>query len=394
MHLAARGQLQGIGRPVREDIAKATWLMFWQLLYERKKNAQDEMSILLDVVERSNQLGMISGRIIPSKSTSRKAWLSRLVCNSSTTSPSIVCTPNLESLGLHQALYLGNAYCWPHKHMSYITRLGRPSDNTLHLQRMILPSKAYTRIKRIIPSLLHIDWSAMSFNPDMYTDQWKVGTGKILKSLSRTRPLTLLRMKYYDPSYCNVGRVTPTEAQVLDIVTRPFHMMHLKERPYLFERMFRIKKQLFLSTTRSLVERGVMKHQYVLLPQLPTIAVVAHGNPKRNISLTDAFLSSTPTCTAYICNFGTNAIILSRVPPSDLIELASTLPQEGRKNGLEIRCFRPDSLRSYNHSLYQRLLKDSGSWDEDVSGFLSQARAKRVEISHVLERENMGECRE
>ncbi|MGY5881839.1 MAG: hypothetical protein RTV31_16435, partial [Candidatus Thorarchaeota archaeon] len=145
MHLAARGQIQGIGRPVREDIGKSEWLMFWYLLHDGMNNFQDEMPILLDIVEKSNQLGTIAGEIIPSRSAgqrSRKAWLTRLVCNSSVTSPSLTCIPNLAALGLVQVLYIGSAYRWPHKHMSYITCLGTQSGNAPHLQRIILPLKA------------------------------------------------------------------------------------------------------------------------------------------------------------------------------------------------------------------------------------------------------------
>ena len=232
----------------------------------------------------------------------------------------------------------------------------------------------------------------MTFNSDLYSDRWNVRSEDILKSLSRTRSLTTLKKRYNTPPPCDVEYITPTEALVMDLITRSFHMMNFKERPHLFEKTFDIKKQLFIRTASSLIERGILKSQYILIPRLPTLATIVYGTPKKIISLADAFLSGSPTCTAYICNDGSNAIFLSRIPQSDLGELASKLPQVGTNAGLNIRCFRPHTLRSYNHTLYQRLLKDNGTWDEDVSGFLSQARAKRVENSSVLEREKMGEC--
>ncbi|MHA1862933.1 MAG: hypothetical protein ACTSWA_04115 [Candidatus Thorarchaeota archaeon] len=396
MHLAARKEMQGIGRTVREDIGKSEWLMFWHLLHDGVKNFRDEMPILLDIVERSNQLGTITGKIIPSRSAgqrSRKAWVTRLVCNSSVTSPSLICTPNLEALGLEQILYLGSAYCWPHTHMSYITSLGRwRVNNPLHLQHMILPSKASERVRRLIPSVLNVTWSSRVFNPDLYTDGWNVRSEDILSSLGRTRPLTTLRKKYHTPSPCDVNHITPTEALVMDIITRSFHMMYFKERPYLFEKMFGIEKHLFTHTARSLAKRGVLEPQYILIPPLPTLATIAYGEPKNIISLADAFLSESPTCTAYICNEGKDAVFLSRIPPSELGELATSLPQAGQENGTTIRCFRPHTLRSYNHSLYQRLLREDGTWDDDVSGFFSQARGKRVEIASVIEDMRMRSC--
>jgi hypothetical protein len=383
MHLTARKQIQGIGRTVREDIEKSDWLMFWHLLHDSAKNIKEEMPILLDIIERSNRTETIAGKFIPSKTVahrSQKAWLTRLVCNSSDTSPSLICTPNLETIGLRQSLYLGAANRWPHAHMSYITRLGT-QDTSLHLQRMILPVTAFNRIRRFIPSLLDVNWTTMTYNPDLYTDDWSVRVQEVLRSPKRTRPLTILRKKYYSPVRNNLVSITPTEALVLDIIATPFHMMYLKERAYLFEKLFGIKKQLFLRTARSLVEKGVLRPQYLLIPRLPTLVTIAYGRPKSIISIADAFLSGTPTCTAYICNNGTHAVFLSRVPPNDSRELAFLLPQIGHKNGISIRCFRSSTLRSYNHSLFQRLLQQDGTWNDDVSGFLSQAQAKRAEIT-------------
>lgn len=388
MHLAARRQIYGIGRTVREDIVKSDWLMFWHFVHDNAKNIHREMSILLDIVEKSNRSRTITGKFIPSKTKvqhSQKALLTRLVCNSSDTNPSLICTPNLETIGLRQSLYLGAAYRWPHKHLSYITRLGN-QDTSLHLQRMVLPVSAINRIRRFVPSLLDVDWTTMTYNPDLYTDDWNVRVKEILRSPKRTRPLTTLRKKYYSPPRNELVSITPTEALVLDAIATPFHMMYLKERANLFERIFSVKKQLFFRTARSLTKRGILRAHYALIPRLPTLVTIASGKPKSIISIADAFLSGTPTCTAYLCNNGAHAVFLSRVPPTDSMELTFLLPQIGHKNGISIRCFRTTSLRSYNHSLFQRLLRKDGTWDDNVSGFLSQARAKRAEIANATER--------
>ncbi|MCJ7817393.1 MAG: hypothetical protein MUP60_00955 [Candidatus Thorarchaeota archaeon] len=78
---------------------------------------------------------------------------------------------------------------------------------------------------------------------------------------------------------------------------------------------------------------------------------------------------------------GEQSILLSRLPEASLYELATKLPPIGLDNGLTIRCLRPTTFQSYTHNLYQRLLKDDGTWDDDVSAFLSQARSKRKELS-------------
>jgi len=162
-------------------------------------------------------------------------------------------------------------------------------------------------------------------------------------------------------------------------------MMYLKEEPHMFKSMFQIEKQPFVNTARSLVKRGVLKPMYLVSPRLPTLATIAHGEPKSIISLANALLAGSSTCTAFVCNNGTDGVFLSRIPLSDLGELATSLPQAEKENGIAIRCLRPRILRSYNHTIFQRILKDDGTWDDDVSGFLSQARSKRIEIARERE---------
>jgi hypothetical protein len=62
----------------------------------------------------------------------------------------------------------------------------------------------------------------------------------------------------------------------------------------------------------------------------------------------------------------------------------SALPSRGQEEGLTIRCLQPRTLWNYTRTLYQRLLKDSGTWDEDVSGFLSQARSMKKTLSEGM----------
>jgi len=76
-----------------------------------------------------------------------------------------------------------------------------------------------------------------------------------------------------------------------------------------------------------------------------------------------------------------HAVLISRLPQSTAYDLASSLPERGFDLDLNIRCMRPTIFQSYTHNLYQRLLKDDGTWDDDVSAFLSQARSKRKELS-------------
>ena len=98
-------------------------------------------------------------------------------------------------------------------------------------------------------------------------------------------------------------------------------------------------------------------------------------------SLVIAFLKNTPTTLAMLNETQNQAILLSRLPESTAYDLASSLTERGFDLGLNIRCMRPTIFQSYTHNLYQRLIRDDGTWDDDVTAFLSQARSKRKELS-------------
>jgi hypothetical protein len=78
---------------------------------------------------------------------------------------------------------------------------------------------------------------------------------------------------------------------------------------------------------------------------------------------------------------GDTGIIISKLTEESAYEIATAIPRDGIQSGLNIRCLRPTSFRSFTYDLYHRLLKDDGTWDDDVSAFLSQARSKRKELS-------------
>jgi hypothetical protein len=78
---------------------------------------------------------------------------------------------------------------------------------------------------------------------------------------------------------------------------------------------------------------------------------------------------------------GKMLIVFSRMPSDDVYHLQSELPVRGQEEGLTIRCLQPRALWNYTRTLYQRLLRDDGTWDDDVSGFLSQARSMRKTLS-------------
>jgi len=387
MHMAARRQVSVHSRTLRDSVAKTDWQMFWHIVGDYEKQIAEPTEVVLGVIQRLNESGKITSRVVPSKNEgkrSKSAWKIRQMCNNAPCHPALLCFPNYHALGLQQMIYLGFAYRWPHAHMAFSTSLANKNGNPPHFQVMVVPNQGAERIRRIIPSVMNVDWSIRKFNADCYSlekKEWLVRTEKLMKSIQRTRTLRSLKKKYYNPPISNVTKLSQKEVLTMDLVARSFHLMYLDEEPDLFRHMFNIEKKEVIRTTRSLVKRGVLFPYYWISPRLPTLASVLHGDRNRVLSLVDSFLSNTPTSSVYVCNGGTDAILLSRVPPSEFVNLAVILQETGQEAGLNIRCFKPEGLQSYSKTLYSRLLREDGSWDDDVSGFLSQARSKRVEIS-------------
>ena len=131
-----------------------------------------------------------------------------------------------------------------------------------------------------------------------------------------------------------------------------------------------------------LSDKRIVKVFYEASDQnLVTLATIINGPPDRVTSVCSAFLDTTPTTLMMIDEKGEQAVLLTRLPETAAYTLASNLTGMGLEHGLTIRCFRPTTFQSFTHSLYQRLLHDDGTWDDDVSAFLSQARSKRKELS-------------
>jgi hypothetical protein len=118
----------------------------------------------------------------------------------------------------------------------------------------------------------------------------------------------------------------------------------------------------------------------VILP-FTSVATIVQGEPSKICSLTSSLLQNTPTSFAMLGKNSEFGVILSRLPDDTVHDFVSSVPKKGFENDLLVRCMIPRGVRSYRYNLYQRLLKSDGTWDDDVSAFLSQARSKRRELS-------------
>jgi hypothetical protein len=87
-----------------------------------------------------------------------------------------------------------------------------------------------------------------------------------------------------------------------------------------------------------------------------------------------ALLKYCPTTYVYIGKGGSVAFGLSRVPKEHVHVIQDALIKAAHEEGLKLRFVVPSRMLSYTRTIYQRLLNEDGTWDDDVSDFLEQAR--------------------
>jgi hypothetical protein len=170
------------------------------------------------------------------------------------------------------------------------------------------------------------------------------------------------------------------EAKVLDLIGESVLSETLDKPEEL--RLWGVTKEQVRYVVSKLIRQNVLRVSYEVRDlQLITMVIIVHGETKKVTSLVSALLNNTPTSFARLANGGKSSVILTRLPEEAAHELALQLQSSSFDYGLTIRCMRTTTFQSYTHDFYQRLLKPDGSWDDDVSAFLSQARSRRRELS-------------
>jgi hypothetical protein len=267
--------------------------------------------------------------------------------------------------------------------MRFITRLGDSRDNVPFLQVLTTPLSVVERIKRVLPGAIQITWSVRNSNLDLFNDsdkEWQIQEDRIIGSIQRKGSLRRLRKRFGPFEKSDVHTMSAEEAKAIDLVATGVPLDDLENANY--TDFWQITGRKWKRNLTSFIERELIRVQYdVRDDRLLSIATIAQGSPNQIASLVESLLENTPTSLAMIGDDGKSGIVLSRLPESSAYQITSTLPNEGYKHDMQIRCLRPTSYQSYSYNLYQRLLREDGTWDDDVSAFLSQARSKRRELS-------------
>ncbi|MHA1970767.1 MAG: hypothetical protein ACTSXE_02850 [Candidatus Thorarchaeota archaeon] len=381
MTLAARGQLEAPKKAVSSSILSAPWLLYGQKCMEYRPSW---LHIAVNSAKKLNKSGnVVLG--LPTTETaarsSRAAWKRRFA----EISHGLRIRGHIDSssLGLVELVYLGAAYRWSHHHMKFISRLGSASENSPHLQVMIMPVSAAERLKRTLPTILSVHWSARTSNLYLYdekSDQWIVPVDRIISSVEEKSSMKKLKKQFSENGVPEVYPISKEEARVADLLSEGVESLYLEIPEFLSN--WGLSKKKIHTTLSNMINRNVMRLTYEVADmKLVSLAIIIQGRNETVTSVVYELLRSTPTSYARLNEAGESGVILTRLPEESVYDIASQLASRGIEHDVNIRCMRPTTFRRYTSNLYQRLLKEDGTWDDDVSAFLSQARSKRKQLS-------------
>lgn len=375
INLAEKGQLSSGIEPVTEDTEKQLWNNIWFKLQEMFPDSQ---GVSNDLAHTLNQTQKIVTSLPVTKqqaSRSKKAWVDRF--SSIFHSLSIRSHLQNQTIGLQDLVYVGSAHRWPHKHLSWSARLGNPYTKAPHIQVMVMPHSAIERIMRARPNLSSINWSASTLNFGLFNSSihsWNLRTSMLTKSLEGRRTLKQLENEFEVKSKTATFTITLDEAKVLDLLSVGMYLSGLelgRYNAYLPGDLEHLRNMI-----KSLRDRGILNVQYFYrLSGLASLCLIVKGPALHVQSVSRSFLKYTPSATVRLADEGKTSYIMTRVPEDKVYDILTEIPKRAKESELNITIKRADAYAGYTHDLYSRLLRPDGTWDDDISGLLSQIRS-------------------
>ncbi|MHA1949859.1 MAG: hypothetical protein ACW99G_00950 [Candidatus Thorarchaeota archaeon] len=286
---------------------------------------------------------------------------------------------NPERLGLRSLLYLGGAYRWPHKHSTWSANAVAGKRN-LQIQELLLPPHAVEKVTRFLERVLVTRWYSRRVNNDTFDfskERWTYDPVRMARKVEGKVSMNKLVRDF------NIG--TPDkatipdrmDASIIDGISYGLRYQEMELRKGLWE-VLGVTPSEFETKARGLVNDGMMRLSYNFdPPRFTSRCLVLSGDMGRIRSLSYSLLKSAPTCSVYL--FDDSAFIIVSLHPDKVDEFLETLKTSAAENGVFFETWTVNRFQNYRWGLLQRILKDDGTWDDDVSGLLCQGRGRGVQ---------------
>ena len=273
-------------------------------------------------------------------------------------------------------VYTGGAHKWPHKHLEWSARLGYDPKRQQQIQVMVMPKSAMERVVRVMPSIKEVDWEMTSLNLTKYSNEkrkWLANKTAIEKSFERKRSIRQLKSEFDKWKSHNPYRLSAEEAKILDLGSWGIYSSSFELGMY--SDFYNITQARIQEVLSKFKDKGLILPRYFfILERLNSISISAKGPPDHICSIARAFLIHAPSAQVMISDKGSSCFIVSRIPEDKVYQILTSLPSIAKENSVTLETYPISSYAGYRNDLYQRLLRDDGTWDDDVSGLLNQAR--------------------
>lgn len=374
-NLADKGQLPVSMQPTTDALKQSPWEIAWTWLMSSVPNRRGRILKHLSKIDPNSTILTALPILDTEAALSKVKWIDRFAMILYGTS--IRGHVQNRKIGLNTVFYIGGAHRWPHKHLAWKARLGTITEKPSYLQVMVMPDSAVERVRRLKQNISLERWSAMNINYNLYDNsaqEWKVNTYRILEAVNGQKKLNQLQREFSPKSRGNVRIPNSIEANAISYLAWQINLSALEEGIY--EKKLGLNQKDLQEVITNLSREGIIQLKYYInMIGLASICLILRGEELSVQSITRAILKHTPSTTAQLMEGGQESIIISRMPESAAYNISSNLPRIANELDIDAKVMRIDAYTAYTHNLYSRLLLPDGTWDDDISGFLSQIRS-------------------
>ena len=281
---------------------------------------------------------------------------------------------NPERVGLRSLLYLGGAYRWPHKHISWMTE-EVSGDRHLQIQELLLPPHAVEKVTRFLERVLVTRWYSRRVNYHTYDSKsgdWLYDPVKMARQVGRKVSMKRI-VRDFSIGPPNLVTVPDRkDAVIMDSLGHSIRYQDLERNAGLWD-VLGMTPEEFESRLRSLVDKGMIRLSYQFHPpRYTTRCLVLQGDMSHIRSLAHALLGNAPTCSVYL--FDESAFIILSLHPEKMDSFIETLITRAKENDVLVEPWTVNRHKGYRWGLLNRIMREDGTWDDDISGLLSQGR--------------------
>jgi hypothetical protein len=361
--------------PTVEEVEMTLWADTWHRLSQL---FPDSKGRVISIAHSLNTKQEIHANIPITRNDakkSKKAWLDRFALIRS----NLIMRGYIQDakLGLSKLVYIGGAHRWPHKHLQYTARLGNPSQKPPYIQVLVMPRTAVDRIMRAKQNIAPIDWTASRLNYGLYLpklETWKNNTIHVEGALSRKKTRRQLDKEFNLTGSGEIVILSRDDARVLDLISWGLYNQSMESGEY--GNIVPLDAKRLEEKIDSFIQRGVVYLQYFpTIYGLASICLEIKGEVPQLYSIARSTLLHFPSATTMVSESNNLCVVMARVPEERAYDILVNLPSKAREYNIQMKGYRVSAYAGYVNNLYQRLLLPDGSWDDDISGFLSQIRS-------------------